>query len=72
MNDSNIDVGAQKSVVAMVREGGQLKAIELQRKGESVEILWTRSAETADTDWASFASKCGLPAEPATEPDSSS
>ncbi len=72
MNDNNIDAGERQSVVAMVREDGKLKGIELRKRHGSLEILWARSAESADADWQSFASKCGLSAKPATPADTKS
>ena len=60
MNDSDTNVGARKSVVAIVKEDGRLKGVELRKRGGATEILWTKSAESTDTDWQSFAAECGL------------
>ena len=69
MNDNNINVGAYQSAVAMVREDGKLKGIELRKHRGSFEVLWARSTESSDADWLSFASKCGLSFKPATPDD---
>ena len=60
MNDSDTNVGAQKSVVAIVKEDGRLKGVELRKRGGAAEILWAKSTESADADWQSFAAECGL------------
>ena len=60
MNDSDTNVGARKSVVAIVKEDGRLKGVELRKQGDAAKILWTKSAKSMDTDWQSFAAECGL------------
>jgi hypothetical protein len=60
MNDSDTNVGARKSVVAIVKEDGRLKGVELRKRGGATEILWAKSAESTDADWQSFAAECGL------------
>ncbi|UCF16052.1 MAG: hypothetical protein JSW59_01055, partial [Phycisphaerales bacterium] len=69
MNDSDINVGTRRSVVAIVREDGILKAVELRRQNGATEILWTRSTENTETEWQSFAAECGLPDKPAADGD---
>jgi len=61
MNDSDTNVGARKSVVAIVKEDGRLKGVELRKRGGATEILWAKSTESTDADWQSFATECGLP-----------
>ena len=60
MNESDISLATRQSVVAMVREGGRLKAVELRKRNGSTEILWARSTDSADADWQSFAVECGV------------
>lgn len=72
MNDDNINVGTRRSVVAMVKEDGKLKGIELRKDRGSVEILWAKSAESSDIDWQSFALRCGLSATPTPAGDAES
>ena len=72
MNDNNINVGTRQSVVAMTKEDGKLKGIELRKQHGSVEVLWAKSIESTDADWRSFASECGLSAKPATQTDAES
>jgi len=60
MNDSDTNVGARKSVVAIVKEDGRLKGVELRKRGGATEVLWAKSTESADADWQSFATECGL------------
>ena len=69
MNDNNINVEAHQSAVALVKEDGKLKGIELRKHRGSVEVLWARSAESSDADWLTFASRCGLSVKPATPAD---
>ena len=64
MNDSKTKVGTGLPVVAMLREDGQFKGIELQMKRGSLEVLWAKSAENKDSDWTSFAAECGVSAGP--------
>jgi len=63
MNDSDISVTTRQSVVAMVRDNGKLKAVELRKRNGSTEILWARSTESAEADWQSFAAECGVSVE---------
>ncbi|UCD94448.1 MAG: hypothetical protein JSU69_11920 [Candidatus Zixiibacteriota bacterium] len=67
MNDSDINVGTQQSVVAIVREDGILKGVELRRQTGATEILWARSTESTETEWQSFAAECGLSVKPAAD-----
>ena len=52
------------SVIAIAREEGKLKAIELERQSGAINVLWTKSSEDGGADWKAFAAKCGLSAEP--------
>ena len=67
MNNSDINVGTRQSVVAIVKEDGILKGVELRQRKGATEILWTRSTESTDTRWQSFAAECGLPDKPAAD-----
>ncbi len=67
MNESDINVGTRKSVLAIVREDGILKGVELRRRNGATEILWAGRADNPDAEWQSFASECGLPDKPAAE-----
>ena len=48
MNNSDINVGTRQSVVAIVKEDGILKGVELRQRNGATEILWTRSTESTD------------------------
>ncbi len=60
MTDNDTSTGTQQSVVAIVKEDGVLKGIELRRRNGATEILWSKSAESPDANWQSFAAECGL------------
>ena len=60
MNDSDTNAGTRQSVVAIVREDGVLKGVELRRGDGTTEILWAKCTDSADADWQSFAAECGL------------
>ncbi|MHC4536724.1 MAG: hypothetical protein ACYS6K_22475, partial [Planctomycetota bacterium] len=51
------------SVIALAQEEDKLKAIKLQRHGDTINVLWTKSSEDGAADWRGFAAKCGLSAE---------
>jgi hypothetical protein len=67
MNDSDTNAETQQSVVAIVKEDGVLKAVELRRHSGATEIVWAKSTDSADVSWQSFAAECGLAVGPATE-----
>jgi hypothetical protein len=52
------------SVIAIVPEEGNLKAIELREQHGIINILRMKSSEDGAEDWKAFAAKCGLSAEP--------
>lgn len=60
MNNDKTDVKAPRSVVAIVKEDDKLKSVELREQNGSLEILWAKSSQGADADWALFAVECGL------------
>lgn len=60
MNNNNIDVEKRQSVIAIVKEDDKLKGIELRKKNESLEILWTQSREGTEADWRLFAAEYGF------------
>jgi len=65
MNDSKTNSHTWRSVVAIAKENGILRGVELQRQNGSFEILWAKSHEDTGDGWAAFSSECGLTAEPA-------
>lgn len=67
MNESDMNFGTRQSVVAIVREDGILKGVEMRRHNGATEILWARSTEKTDAEWQSFAAECGLPDKPAAD-----
>ena len=67
MNDSDTNAGTRQSVVALVKEDGVLKGVELRRHNGATEILWAKSTDGADVSWQSFAAECGLAVGPSTE-----
>ncbi len=65
MNDNdNISTVLRRSVVAIAKEDNKLKAVEIRKHGMSLEVVWARSTDDADTDWRQFATRCGLTPEP--------
>ncbi len=64
MSDYKTTSQTWQSVIAMAKENGVLKGVELQRRNGSYEILWAKSLEDADGGWAAFSSECGLSTEP--------
>jgi len=69
MNNDKINTVIRQSIVAIVKDDNKLKGIELQNQDGSLEILWTRSGESTDSDWREFAAECGLSVEPAAPAD---
>jgi len=67
INDSKTKVGTGQPVIAMLREGDELKGIELQMKRGVLEVLWAKTTENTDSDWPSFAAECGVSTESATD-----
>lgn len=67
MSDNETNVPTGQSVVAIVKEDGKFKGVELRKRNGSTEILWTKTAQSADTDWQSFAAECGLSVKSATD-----
>ncbi|MHC4627373.1 MAG: hypothetical protein ACYTDV_10375, partial [Planctomycetota bacterium] len=67
MNDSDTNAETRQSVVALVKEDGVLKGVELRRHDGATEILWAKSTDGADVSWQSFAAECGLAVGPSTE-----
>ncbi len=60
MNDDKTHAGTGPSVVAIVKEDNRLKCVEIRKDNGSYDLLWTRSSEGQDADWATFAAECGL------------
>lgn len=65
MNNDKTNEEMRQSIVAIAKDDNKFKGIELQSQDGSLEILWTRSDEGADTDWREFAVECDLSVEPA-------
>ena len=64
MNNNKTDVEEPQSVIVIVKENGTLRAVEMRKQNGSLEILWTRSSEGTNADWAQFAAECGLSPQP--------
>jgi len=58
------DIETRSSAVAIAQDENKLKAVELVRRGETFEVMWTRSREVSDGNWSAFAAECGLSMEP--------
>ena len=65
MGNNITDIQAEPSVIAISRQDDKFRAVCLGKKGGGFEVLWTRSSESGQSDWRSFAAECGLPAEDA-------
>ncbi len=48
------------SAIAIAQEENVLKAVELEKRGDAFEVLWTKSGEISDGDWRDFVVGCGL------------
>jgi hypothetical protein len=44
----------------MAKADNTLRTVELRKRNGVFEVLWTKSSESADTDWRVFAAECGL------------
>ncbi len=49
-----------RSVIALTRADGWLRAIKLRRAEAGFELVWAKSDDDERSDWQSFADKCGL------------
>jgi hypothetical protein len=65
MNNDKTNPVNFKSVVAIVEDNNEFKAVELIKRDRYFEVRWTKSTEGPETDWKKFASQCGLFVEPA-------
>ncbi len=50
----------RRSVVAISRTDGRLRAVELEERGSGFEIIWAKSDQDTSSDWRAFADECGL------------
>jgi hypothetical protein len=66
MSGSLSGTRAGRSAIAMAKDGNELKAVELRKHGELVEVLWTKSSKS--NNWRLFAAECGLSAETMRKP----
>ncbi|MEJ2647267.1 MAG: hypothetical protein P8016_02510, partial [Sedimentisphaerales bacterium] len=57
----------EQSVIAIAKSAGRLKAVELRKRGNLIEVARTKSSEENVINWQDFAVKCGLSIEPLTE-----
>jgi hypothetical protein len=48
------------SAVAIVRQDGSFKAVEIGRRDSSLELVWAKTADASGRDWSSFAAECGV------------
>lgn len=48
------------SIIAVAKEDGRFKAVEVRRQDNHVEIVWTRSLPAEKQTWAGFATECGV------------
>jgi hypothetical protein len=60
MTSSSGGILEKTSVIAISREDGKFKAVEVRAHGGVFEVLWSKSEETGFTDWNRFAAACGL------------
>jgi Tfp pilus assembly PilM family ATPase len=63
MSNSATKVGGRSSVIAIIQQQDQLKAVEFAKRRGSYELVWTRCSDVAETDLATFAAECGLSVE---------
>lgn len=52
------------SIIAVAKEDGQFKAIEVRRQDGRVEVVWTRSLPAEKQTWGGFAVECGVVSNP--------
>ena len=64
MNNDKTNEEIRQSIVVIAKDDDKLKGIELQNQDGSLEILWTKSSQSTDTEWSDFAAECGLSIEP--------
>ncbi len=48
------------SIIAVARDDGRFKAVEVRRHEGGIEILWARSLPVETHTWMGFATECGL------------
>ncbi|MBN2314762.1 MAG: hypothetical protein JXM79_12600, partial [Sedimentisphaerales bacterium] len=60
MNNDKTEMDRPRSVVAIVKDDDRLKGVELRKQNGALEIVWTKSAEEAGTDWIRFSAECRL------------
>jgi hypothetical protein len=46
--------------IAIAHEENEFKAVEVEKHGEDLEMLWAKSGKDSDNNWLSFAAECGL------------
>lgn len=59
MSSSSAHTKPEQLVVAVTRDEDMLKAVELRKDDQSLEVLWVKSTE-ANGDWSAFAAECGV------------
>lgn len=50
----------ESSVIAVVQEEDRLRAVEVHRGPTGLQVVWAKSSEAGQLDWAPFAADCGL------------
>jgi len=50
----------EHSIVAIAKNDGILRAVELRRQAGAVEVVWAKSSAGEDAKWENFAQSCGL------------
>lgn len=71
MNNENENMSEQ-TVTAIAKSGSKLKAVELCKRGGTIEVTKTKSSEENVINWQDFAVKCGLSIVPVTQEDAES
>ena len=70
MTNKTTNIKTLRSAVAIAKADNRLRAVELRRQNDAVEVLWAQSSEGTETDWWRFAAECGLTVESKTQTDS--
>lgn len=62
MSTNEYNKQRQKSVIAIAQTDNQFRAVELQEQNGNIQVLWTKTGESNETNWQAFAAECGLSA----------
>ena len=66
MNNENENI-TEQSVTSIAKSAGRLKAVELRKAGDVIDVISTKSSAENVINWEDFAVKCGLSIEPIEE-----